>query len=132
MSETAGLTQRLKPLLNLKCAGAVWVPELTAGTTYFYALRGEDEAGEGAQQACHAWLKTHPAHGDTGPLRFWALGDSGSGNSFQELTFRAYRTFVGEETHTPQPLQPTTLAAAAVAASLTLPPSPPQARGRRT
>jgi hypothetical protein len=71
---------------------------LTAATVYFYALRGTGEAVEGAERACHAKLKTHPPRGDTGALRFWALGDSGdsSNGQYQQLTFRAYRTFVGE------------------------------------
>jgi hypothetical protein len=78
---------------------ALWMGSLTgltAATVYFYALRSAGDVVEGTERACHAWLKTHPPHGDTGALRFWALGDSGSANQHQQLTFQAYRTFVGE------------------------------------
>lgn len=77
----------------------VWLGSLaglTAATVYFYALRSVGDAAEGTERACHSWLRTQPPRGDTGTVRFWALGDSGSGNQYQQLTFQAYRTFVGE------------------------------------
>lgn len=54
--------------------------DLTPATTYFYEIT-TDGTVLGTGPALH--FTTPPAYGSTGPLRFWVLGDPGTGTSSQ-------------------------------------------------
>jgi len=75
----------------------VLLENLTADTTYFYAIGSPNEilAGDDADHL----FRTAPPTGTASPTRVWILGDSGTGNANAEAVRDAYYAYTGA-THT--------------------------------
>ena len=68
----------------------VTVTNLQPDTTYFYAIGSGDRLLAGEDGSCSFW--THPPPGENLPLRIWAIGDAGSGYSYQYNVFNAFES----------------------------------------
>jgi hypothetical protein len=62
---------------------------------YYYAVHDGDERLAGADEDHR--FHTLPIAGKDRALRFWVLGDSGTGNALQRLVFTAMQTFMAKE-----------------------------------
>jgi hypothetical protein len=67
------------------------VSGLEPATTYYYAVYDGDRLLAGREESHR--FKTHPAAGAHAPLRFWVVGDSGTGNSVQANVHNAMLEF---------------------------------------
>ncbi|QDT14268.1 purple acid phosphatase family protein [Alienimonas californiensis] len=68
---------------------------LEAGTEYYYQVFDGERALAGGD-ADHRFA-THPQPGQARPLRFWVVGDSGTGGKDQKLVHDAMRQFTGDQ-----------------------------------
>ena len=66
---------------------------LTPGTTYFYSI-GTTTTTLAGGDADH-FFRTAPAVGSTGPVRIWAIGDSGVATANARAVRDAYESFAG-------------------------------------
>lgn len=76
----------------------ILIDDLDDATKYFYAIHNEDAllvAGE------DYYFQTHPDPGDEAPLRFWVVGDSGTGGSDQRKVHEAMIEYTQAENHPP-------------------------------
>ncbi len=64
---------------------------LKPATTYHYAVYDGDLLLAGGEDTHH--FTTHPAAGTQAPLRFWVVGDSGTGGRVQAKVHKAMREF---------------------------------------
>ena len=71
------------------------VTGLKPATTYFYAVYDGDRLLAGGDKTYH--FTTHPSPGSKAPLRFWVVGDSGTGGQEQADVHSAMRAFTREQ-----------------------------------
>lgn len=71
--------------------------QLSPDTRYYYAIYEGNTLVEGNDN--QHWFRTFPAAGSNKPLRAWAIGDFGKGNSWQQLVRDAYNNFDTAETN---------------------------------
>jgi hypothetical protein len=67
------------------------VSGLKPATTYYYSVYDGDRLLAGGEETHH--FTTHPAAGTQAPLRFWVVGDSGTGGRVQAKVHNAMREF---------------------------------------
>ncbi len=67
------------------------IRSLEPSTTYYYGVFDGDTLLAGADDAHH--FTTPPEPGVEAPLRFWVVGDSGTGGEAQARVYQAMRTF---------------------------------------
>jgi hypothetical protein len=70
---------------------------LKSSTTYYYAVYDGDQLLAGGDPTYH--FTTHPMPGAQVPLRFWVVGDSGTGSQQQADVHDAMRAFTGKRQH---------------------------------
>lgn len=70
---------------------------LSAYTKYYYAIYSGSTMLEGADE--QHWFRTFPAPGQEVPVRAWAIGDFGKGNSKQAMVRDSYLNFDTVETN---------------------------------
>lgn len=70
---------------------------LEAGTKYFYAIYDGDRRLTPAEESYQ--FLTHPPVGSAGPVRFWVLGDSGTGREPQSAVYQAMLRTLERERH---------------------------------
>ena len=70
---------------------------LKPSTTYYYAVYDGDQLLAGGDQTYH--FTTHPRPGAKAPLRFWVVGDSGTGEQLQADVHNAMRAYTGKRQH---------------------------------
>jgi hypothetical protein len=73
------------------CQHEATVSGLAPATTYYYAVYDGDRLLAGGEESHR--FKTHPAAGAHAPLRFWVVGDSGTGDSVQSNVHNAMLEF---------------------------------------
>jgi hypothetical protein len=73
------------------------VSGLEPATTYYYAVYDRDRLLAGGEETHH--FTTHPAAGTPAPLRFWVVGDSGTGDQHQANVHNAMREFTRRQNH---------------------------------
>ncbi len=73
------------------------IPDLTPGTTYFYAIYDGNRRLTPADPSYR--FTTHPAAGSAGPVRFWVIGDGGTGREPQAAVHQAMLETVERENH---------------------------------
>ena len=69
------------------------ISDLKPSTTYYYAVYDRDQLLAGGDRTYR--FKTHPPLGASSPLRFWVVGDSGTGNQNQADVHLAMRSLTG-------------------------------------
>jgi hypothetical protein len=73
------------------------VSGLEPATTYYYAVYDGDRLLAGGDET-HRFT-THPTAGTQAPLRFWVVGDSGTGDDHQASVHNAMREFTRRQDH---------------------------------
>jgi len=73
------------------------VSGLNPATTYYYAVYNGDHHLAGGDETHH--FTTHPAAGTQASLRFWVVGDSGTGGRVQAKVHTAMREFTRRQDH---------------------------------
>lgn len=72
---------------------ALQLTNLHPATRYYYALN--TDAGQLAPPHLQQYYQSAPLPGDTPPIRVWAIGDAGAGDSNQTAVRNAYYNFTG-------------------------------------
>jgi hypothetical protein len=70
---------------------------LEPATTYYYAVYDGERLLAGGEETHH--FTTPPAAGSPAPLRFWVVGDSGTGDAHQERVHHAMREIARRQRH---------------------------------
>lgn len=82
---------------TLRTKHMVTLTGLSPFTKYYYAIYSGNTMLEGADE--QHWFRTFPVPGTELPIRVWAIGDFGKGNSKQSKTRDAYLNFDTVETN---------------------------------